>query len=601
MKTILLTPKSENALKLLLSICYFLSLLSIQTLHFASSPNEYKLSIYSSIPANFFVFLILGTALSILAVIYISLNFSKLPSIIAVIGLGNIILNNFIFSFYTTINCAAPERGDMTYHLSSVNKLISETFIENTDFYPISHILSAGLCEITGLNIMSVSSIIFLPFAVSFTLSMYILGRVFSRNKGYSIFVGLASTIMVSGAYSINLIPAYVSILMLPLVLYIFYRLKLQSSNFANFMVIFIISLIFYPLAHPLTSFILLTIFVSLYLFNRLIKPILNFSLFASYRFINANIILIFSITFLIWISMFHIWRLEILQLSNMIFNENVPLIYDTVNLAYKADLKFANLFELAAKTLGGILVYLILSLVFSYLYLRNYNVSKKISKEDIYMINFSLGLIMLFQLIVIFSQTGIDLFRFLRYTYIFSTLLLGLIIFIGLSSKKAYYVKYIILCLLFVGIASLGMASYPSPFTFSPSPHIMQQDISGARWLIDHQNIDYPLLGIWPFFTYIDSIIATSDYRNIRSYTNIDRHQYALRILDHFGYDKHSLISRNYPFNFYLPIFQFDRLTKLDLWAKTRQFYFDDFSKLNNDISINLIYTSKHTEIWGA
>lgn len=593
--------KLENGiLKLLLSISYLLIILASIILYKTSPANGYELDIYSTIPNSFFISIYLSMLISIFIGAYISFNFKRNMQLIYCLTILNIILNNYLFQNIKFLRgYAFFDRGDMINHIFEILKISSTNHLDSKNFYPATHILGSSLYEVCGLEITKIDSYISIPFSILYILSMYILAKKISSDNKFSLLVSLASAIPVTGSYGIGFYPANISTLLLPLTLYIIYLFS-NIKNKISSKICAVTIILLYPLIHPLTSVILIGILLLLYAIESIYGTNMILSLtkkhYTHIKRINVEIIFILFITFISWFSMFSVWALKIREIYNIIFTDTVSPLSDTLELANKVQFSIFDIFELMVKMQGGALIYASIAIILAFVYLKQNNTQEEYLeiRENIFAIFAFLLLIVVFQLIVILFPTGIDTFRPLRYTVIFTTILLGLAVFIkNNTSKKETSIKVVAFTSIFGILIGLSIMSYPSPYQFTPNPQITYQDIAGTKWIEENKNQNSEIIGIWPYSTYVN-VLAILE-KEIKSMNKL----YISRTSDHFGYDTNNSIAKTYNSDTYLPIFEYDRDTQLVLWYEAEHFYKEDFQKLSRDSSVDLIYESGETEVW--
>lgn len=426
--------------------------------------------------------------------------------------------------------------------------------------------------------------------------NVHFCSKITSHTK-YTLLVCVASAIIVTGSYGPRFYPANISYLILPLVLYITIYIANPLNNIerVSFKVCAIMLLFLYPFLHPLTSIIIIVMLLLLYVIEnsyRIRYLFLRKQYLSHTSTFNMSLILILFVAFISWFSTFSVWNLKIRETYNILFKETISPLSETVQLADKVQFNVYDIFELLIKMQGGALIYIILACVLLFIYIKynkqyqNLKFQNNINKVIILLLP-----VLILQLVVILFPTGIDMFRPLRYTVVFSTLMIGLIVLI--YDNKYLSFKISMSTLIFGIVLFLAIMSYPSPYKFQPNPQITYQDVAGTKWIETNKNSEYEIIGIWPFNTYINTLAILED--TTKSIDKVHR----LRLINHFGYDESTSINGNYTLDTYVPIFEYDRATQLVLWKSAEQFYENDFYKLSQDSSVNLIYKNGETEIW--
>jgi hypothetical protein len=158
-----------------------------------------------------------------------------------------------------------------------------------------------------------------------------------------------------------------------------------------------------------------------------------------------------------------------------------------------------------------------------------------------------------------------------------------------------------IIVLSLLVFLTILGIfIVYPSPITYSISPHATYGEIQGVTWLFDNKklNIDYTSWYFAPHF-YAEFTYSAIDKNYYRQ--DLSRYVNVTKFPDHFGYNNNTHLSSYYNDSKYLVIT--DKLKKIysdifPIMAKDRLMP-KDFIQLDTDSSVNKIYANKVFQVW--
>ena len=180
----------------------------------------YEGSIYAAYPASLWAVFLIGVAAAVLLVLRSAVD----GGTDWLYGLA------FLCSLYVLFHLLPVFRGwamygrggaDALTHVGVARTILETGSIPATDWYPVVHVLIAGLGAF-GVPLGSITSVLSAFFTPLYIVSMYLLGRrlLGSRNAGLAVLI--CSVPLLYAEFSHSLHPAIFSFLLLPVVLAVF-------------------------------------------------------------------------------------------------------------------------------------------------------------------------------------------------------------------------------------------------------------------------------------------------------------------------------------------------------------------------------------------
>lgn len=551
-----------------------------------SKVDGYELSIYSGIPILSFLLVILSTVSGI----YLILIKENPKSLLWRIGYLIILFNNIIWILLPVLRgYAFNERADVLTHIGYVIDINMIGYFRSDNFYPIVHILLSEISQITNLPTITIFRFSPSIFYIVFMLNMYFFARSIFENTRITSLVVASSSVLFLGKYLTAVVPNGVGDMFFPLILAIYFKkLTTKSMNFNSILVIF---LIIFPLFHPLSATLLISVFI-----------FIEFSKYITSKFIlvskvTINHILIVFITFLMWISSYRVWNLTIGSVSYRLFHEltNTPIDHMVTDLN-KINVDFFGFIELFLKLYGITTFYIILS--FIGIYYIGINIHKL--DESFYKIStLSLCLIFLlaFFLLLFYIPFGFSAFRIVSYVKIISLVVgsFGLFKLIGEKTKNQYI--GILLLLLLIPLTVGILTIHDSPWIIKPNSQITQNEVDGWTWFLEHKEKHIKVVGLMSSqpYRFLDLLYGSNEKSNRTDFEVWNPPV----ISDHFNYTEHSYIGNSYPYSLYTPISEYDQNLYTGVWKAVGRYNETDFEMLKQDKSASLFYSNNGFYLW--
>lgn len=600
----ILVKHNESFSKMLFILC-FLLLSSALVLAHNTPATGYEPSIYKSTPFIIWIYLLLSIIIGS-SVVISQVYFQKVTqSYFWIIGMILIylcyifIISLFIIRGYYSW-CL---NGDAASHIGDVYNILATGHLSNELFYPIIHIYTTQLSLVGGFNIILLHKIIPLFFGCLYVPFMYLFSKSVLQNK-YQVLIATLASFTFINVWYINFTPNTLSNLFFPLLLYC--TIKLINGKVVWEILILIMALLC-PVFHPIPAMVLVLVIISLLLPSKLFFKFRrgqnNQKLFLlpKTKYTLCFVLFIWGIT---WISSFYVWEMTLVNLHHLVVEGGTSHLNELISQINYAESYGYSTTELILKKLGGAIAYILLALLSIPIILK-----KMITKPNDKKLNllFSLyGPLSVIGVFLFFSyllNLGFGPFRFLVYITLITTPFVGFYLtttMIKFKQKKKLFFPFII-TLFIVGIFVNGILTvYPSPYVFEMSQQTTKNEFIGMNWLFGHRNTDIQITGISAAPHRFNKLLPPSEIKR----QNIPDWNIPNSIKppsNHFGYNStNSEISTYYTHDVYFPILDKDKSIYVDIFpemAKIR-WTLEDFEKLNEDVTVSKIYSSKSFEL---
>lgn len=562
----------------------------------------YEISIYDAFPWYFWLLILISSMLSLLIIFFDFIKGNKINNKQCLLGILIIVFICFIllslpyFRGYATYG-----REDHLSHIGIIREIIINGKIGDNNFYPNYHILISFITEITGVDIINLSTFIPRIFPFIFLIGFFVFLRVFLKKIDFRLSLIFIISLFFFSSQGNYLAPYYQSFLLIPIILFLYFKRNTFEEDL-RYTILLIIILISYIMYHPLNAILLMLVFlvsIIVYLFSK--KFIINHSFEKS--LFNKKTIFPFILSFII----FSEWYLSFSSINNTFRNAFFSIFYGSgvsestfsnqFSIIQNYSVFLEDLIKVGIFKYGILAIFSFLSF-FSILYLlieiRKKN-GFKLPKAEILFL--SLIISSLFSLTILsFMFSGLlGWGRYFIWVIFFSILILPISLEVWLNKKserkifllKRFSVVLILFLILFISLFSF----FGSPLVMDVNQQVTSQEILGFKFLLEKRNVN----------NLIDEIgISQSRYydafHNLNtSSTNIRR--YDTNPPDHFGYN----ITHNLGF-FYNSTTAFLIISKLgtiqypmkypnnkEVWIFNNK----DFNLMLEDKTVNRIYTT--------
>ena len=459
---------NKNLIKILITISCILTFFALLSLENTLPITHYEASIYLAAPLFWFL-IILSNLILIFCIIMQAQNenyeyFWLLFSLL--------ILNNFIILAQPLIKGYFGYGSSDPWNHYKISKSIIDSGNIGDDYYPITHLLITEISEITSLKIETAMKLLPAYFSIIYTIFIYFLGKEVFKNKQYTFILVAVSSTFLLAYYQISVYPQGLSILILPLIFYLFFRSDTIKS--INYIIMLILFLFLMPFFHPFVEITLIACLIA----AEIIKYLLD------RKSVNINKPMISIILFFTWWSSFAVFARGVKKLNTWMFSE-VTSVPRTNEVAFTQSMTLIDTISLALKTYGSLLIYMSIALIAIILILWKYKKGDKYLKKMI--ILSALFVTSLISYYLTFVTQGVTSFgRFLGSNVAVWALplLVSFPLFLILKNfnkkKLAFLLVFLIISSSFV-ISSFG--NYRSSWIDQPNWHFTYADASAIMW----------------------------------------------------------------------------------------------------------------------
>jgi hypothetical protein len=235
-----------------------------------SPTTGYELSLYSSTPASVWLLLFASLAGGIGIVIHELATGRHQESRTYVIGFAVVLLAATAFLSMPFIRGYATWRADQMGHLGFVQDISLTGHVGSLNPYPMVHVLFFQIASVTGishLTVVNLNTVLIFPV---FVLAMLLLATVILPTRKQQLLVTIIAAGAMTGVSRYYLVPNTWSLLLLPLLLYCYFR-----KGSLPFKLLLVLLLAVYPLLHPLSSLMIIGTLAAI----ELPKPLYRFLL----------------------------------------------------------------------------------------------------------------------------------------------------------------------------------------------------------------------------------------------------------------------------------------------------------------------------------
>lgn len=584
-------------------------ILSLIIIGLTPKASGYELSIYDAYPWYFWFFIIMTVFLGQIIILKDAFSVQSdkhkrlwiLGFVVIIFPILILLLLPF-FRGYPLYN-----RFDTLEHIGYIRNIIDVGRINQENVYPNLHILTAFLTNISNCNVDDIVNFIPLFFFFIFPVSLYIFYRIiFDNQRQILLALVLVSSVLLFGSLGIYLAPYLQSFFLLPLILFLYFKIQSQK-NILIFVALIFILVISFTIYHPLNSLLSILCFFIFWVVLNFYEKINRKNKSEKSRKINnqrVTYIVLFSIViYIAWYFSFSIMIINFNKIFLSILTSGTASFFNTqIDTLSNYDVNIQDLIKTAIYTYG---TYLIISLMsfFSIIYILIHRFRTKGKKPISILHSYSILCFLFFGALsagAFFGDFIVGWGRFMHWGIFFSFILISLVFsvllthstFVDTSIKKSRkFFTSIIICIILISLVFLSVSTFfYSPNQLTPNLQVTNMEWVGTKWFFNHRNeqISIDQLGI-PLITFSDAIygIGKNTY-NVPNSGTIP--------LDHFGYNNHSTLAEIYKDNKYLIITQLGRISYPGLYPDYKDYWRfnqNDFNRLSNDSTVIKMYSN--------
>jgi len=590
--------KANRATKLIAIICFVFIIVAVVTA-WISPATGYESSIYRSTPLIVWVCLLI-TILSGISIIVNQLCLKNENNNEWVIGLILILTSNAaIISLHIIRGYAFwTASGDPGSHIGVVRDIISTGHFEADNIYPMLHVFTAQISQVTGVNIMKLGQI----WPVFCTLLgmgfVYYLSKSLMPDRKQAIATALVGTIMVGGWY-LNFTPNHTGNMLFPLLLYLAIKATRRQQLF-QWRLLFIFIIFLAAILHILVSFTLFFVISSISAAVVIWHVVTNGNLKSCKSVLTfvLPLVLLLLVWNIVWISGFRAWDIAVNSIYNSLMGTGSSTLQSTLaRAAYAEGLGF-DIRIYFLKVYFGFLIYTVLALVVLPIIWKRLHDNAEL--ESLFSLYGPLAMIaILFLVNEIRHIEGFS--RLTIYIILLCVPFIGFLLseFINVSIHKLPKLLPSILAVMFIfGLSAWAIPKiYVSPYLESYSGHNTYTELESWDWFCQHRkvNIEVTGLSIYPvrmtkfLFSPRDQILYDDIQEKFSSVEN------------HFGYDKEPMLGSSYPADKYLVLKELDEAMYSEIYPTLAEIRFMpvDFAQLEHDPSLDKLYSNGGADNW--
>ncbi len=571
---------------------------------FSPKVSGYELNIYNSVPLLFWILLVNIIIIAFFQMYYFTfikyISMSWLFPFIILLSIKIIILT---FPFFRGYYFIAGPNSDIFSHIGIIRDIQNSGFIEN-NFYPITHILVLTLSNILNTSVSNIAKLIPTFFSFLYSLSLFILGKSISSNK-LALILSSFSFIFMFSTFNWSFHPSFFSFFIIPFLLYSYYKV-LNSIKIIEYILICIIFSILIVFFHPITTIILIIMFLIFLTGNLLSTKLFKFNEFSNKNGTILHTVFIFlllTISFITWITSMPSGVYSIKNIISGIFKSGEPTIVSNyVGIYLTAGLTTLQSIRFIFLNYGIIILLSTISLIFFInLFIK---ILRRKNFDSIYFI-YSIQLIggLIYSLyFILFSSYILKPIRSIQYfllvTIIFNSLMMLKYFKKSKITKTLINTKFrnsstiILTMILFIFLITLSIfILYPSPIIYSGNSQYTYKTLSGSSWVVINSNTNYNYSSDVGF-----------NYERMDHYLNGLKSNSSTSFIEtmyttsNFGYNQNSTIFETYNYSKTYLISTKQGLVAVEAYPDNvkyliRQWNKEAINKLENDGTVIQIY----------
>lgn len=600
--------KNNRLIKIISIISFLLVILALSIILVTPSATGYEISIYDAFPWYFWVFIIFSIAIGQIIIIfniYTKNNKIWIISLIIFLVAGTILISMPYIRGYVTYGT-----GDHLTHVGAAKDIIYSGSIKPNDFYPSIHILAAVIGLIANINVIDVST--FLPhlFPFMFFMGFIILSRFFlEKHNEFLLSILFLSSILFFASSSSYLSQYSQTFLLLPLILFLYYKRSVigNTMTFNILFFIFSISLVFY---HPII-FLLLLIILSVSALITIIvsKNKKHDKIVTRTDPIKTKVIMpviLLTVIYITWYFSFSSMLRNFQRIfSSIFYGIGESTVSAQISMVSTYNVSFLDILKIVFFQYGIWIIISILS-VFSILYLFYHLLWKKNKQVLHYKFLFlssSIFLLGCLSFLGFFFDVIVGWGRFYQYVIFFSLLLVPIALTYSpktriksLNKTISYRKLTIIFIIIFLVLYLSVFTFYRSPITVETSLAVSSKECVGFTWFIENRNI-----------TYLTDELGISQFRFYGALHNNNSVSKNLRYLnaappDHFGYNNSITLGSQYDMPNYFILSTLGRIVYPSLYPNYKDYWRfteKDFQMLLDDSTVSSVYSNSGFDVF--
>ncbi len=598
---------SNRIIKVIAILCF--ALFAFILLVLRNNPaTGFESSIYTGTPSIVWGVLVFSIVCGTVIILHQLYYRKEQASNLWVIGLVLIVFSLVI------VLIAAHLRGYLSGNLDAigitavVKNIIATGNFESTNFYPIFYVFLAALSQVT--TIATLKLVGFMPafFSVLFILCIYLFAGSVLRYKGQVILATFAGALLlaITAHGQTSLAPHGVALLFSTLLFFLCVKFVSPTVPKVSYFVLVFILVLMFPMFHIVSSFavvlIMLSILLTMMLQNvRAGNPV-------PANLINYRIIIVFSILLVLWgnlwFTQFDIWEAGVIRLFGT---------FQGIGISHFAQIEFGiieagkygySVWAILLKRYNVYLLFAMFSLASLIITLVKTRDTKNI---PVLLLLYGSPIILLLATIMFFGfRLPFAPERLIQYALIICTLFFGHAFYAVLvrttKARHRGYYKFgglLITIILLSTLVNGVFTRYPSPYILLSSGQISSRELKGMEWFINKKDTSFASVYYFTGPFKYEHLLLTREER-------VNRIELPSEITFsqppwHFNYDKRNMLGESYSRHAYLILNEKGEKRFTDVFPEIADIRFNtaDFDRLEDDASLDRLYTSRGFEVW--
>jgi hypothetical protein len=370
--------------------------------------------------------------------------------------------------------------SDVLYHLAAVKGIVASGFLPDFLFYPLMHLV---LSELTLIGpSLEVARYLF-PYVMTmlFIGSVSLVARELADDPR-ALPAGLCVAIpLVFGGYHLTLLPAVLSTMLFPLVLFIVERLrKTESKRYTALAVMFVLAIVFF---HPVTTLFLIVLILSTVAFGY------------GYRWIGrGNTRRIRPILAVVALCAGFTWYIDFGRTQNAIvkLTEGKQSAAATqLNMAGEAALSTVDIATRFVQLYGTTFIVLSIAGLFCLIVCYRIGRHRHEYTETFGVYQFGIGFLIAASSLVVFLNSKNPI-RVSRYMILIAVILAALFVHRAVVSIRTERVRQFVVLVL--GCSIVVAALLGAFGTYGPNKHMTRAEYEGAEFMAEYPDDDLPV-----------------------------------------------------------------------------------------------------------
>lgn len=484
-------------------------------------------------------------------------------------------------------------RGDVLTHVGYVKSIVDTAAIGSIDVYPNIHLFTFTLSAATGLEILRVINVVAPVFTLVSLAAFYLLLTKIVDDRRAVLFGAAFVLLLVGTTAHVNPSPFAQSSLLVPFVLYVFFRE--QRSNSIAIRVVFAVAIISMVLYHPLTTLFLLFVFAVYVVAKRVFRG-------DTWPANPTNAVEITAAVFVTWYINFAgiINRFESVYESLLTESSGSSQIATYSSTVERTSPALVDLLRIALFKYGVSAILLAFGsmyvIVAGYLYRRDRLGENRFVLATVG----SFVVFVIFAIVFLLNDFPGGFGRPLMYTRLFGVVLTGLFFYTLWRVISDQRLRRGIQLGVYVTVGVLVLVStfslYYSPLMSNANMQVTEMELDGTEWLFQHDEDAYEIEQFG-----IEQRRFHDVHYGKRTASPIIRYEETVPP-PHFNYTTHQTLGQSYSDDRYFMVTRLGRITYEKKFPDYEEFWRytpDDYERLEYDPTVHRIYSNGEFETY--